>query len=95
MQGSFNDANISGSAAQCDVLTVEIEHVNCDALDKIVRGGSRVSFTCLHPRYRTSISKSFTSRRMPPRAWRLVLFNRLTVLVMRDQLAKHMAFHSC
>eukprot|EP00949_MAST-11_sp_MAST-11-sp1_P001192 g1192.t1 len=43
VQGSFNDAeHIRALAAQCDVLTVEIEHVNCDALDKIVRGGSQV-----------------------------------------------------
>ena len=39
-QGSFKDAaRIRELAAICDVLTVEIEHVNCDVLDELVAEG--------------------------------------------------------
>jgi phosphoribosylaminoimidazole carboxylase len=41
--GSFKDAaKIRELAAACDVLTVEIEHVNCDVLDELVAEGKPV-----------------------------------------------------
>ena len=41
VQGSFKDAaRIRELVAICDVLTVEIEHVNCDVLDELVAEGS-------------------------------------------------------
>ncbi|EDQ88528.1 uncharacterized protein MONBRDRAFT_9068 [Monosiga brevicollis MX1] len=43
IQGSFNDAEkIQELARQVGVLTVEIEHVNCDALDAVVAAGTPV-----------------------------------------------------
>lgn len=43
VQGSFQDpASIRQLAAIADVLTVEIEHVNCDVLDALVDDGVRV-----------------------------------------------------
>ena len=43
IKGSFNSPeHIQTLASQCDVITVEIEHVNCDALDAVVRGGTPV-----------------------------------------------------
>eukprot|EP00946_MAST-07B_sp_MAST-7B-sp1_P001758 g1758.t1 len=43
VQGSFKDAaRIRELAAICDVLTVEIEHVNCDVLDELVAEGKPV-----------------------------------------------------
>ena len=40
IQGSFKDpASIRKLAAIADVLTVEIEHVNCDVLDELVKEG--------------------------------------------------------
>ena len=43
IKGSFRDAAlIRELAAQVDVVTVEIEHVECDALDAIVATGKPV-----------------------------------------------------
>ncbi len=40
IEGSFNDADaIRKLAAVVDILTVEIEHVNCDVLDELVKEG--------------------------------------------------------
>jgi len=43
LTGSFKDeAKIRELASQCDILTVEIEHVNCDILEKLENEGKTV-----------------------------------------------------
>jgi len=43
LKGSFTDPDaIEALAKECDLLTVEIEHVNCDALDEVVKKGTPV-----------------------------------------------------
>merc|ERR1719506_3523797 len=44
IQGSFQEANkIEELAALSDVVTVEIEHVNCEALEELEKRGVAVS----------------------------------------------------
>ena len=41
--GSFKSADaIRELASQCDVLTAEIEHINCDVLSELVEGGAHM-----------------------------------------------------
>ena len=45
VQGSFKGGQDSRTRCHCDVLTVEIEHVNCDVLDELVAEEARATLT--------------------------------------------------
>ena len=47
LKGSFRDAEmVKQLASRCDVLTVEIEHIDCDALEELEADGVHSCDSC-------------------------------------------------